>query len=279
MLDLKTPVSLYYQLELLLRREFSGPDYEPGGAIPGENELASRYGVSRVTVRRALDRLEEDGLIIRRRGARTVLSPLVSNLLDDEESHSQFRGFEEELGVGRLTPEAELLEASESEAPESVTAKLALPLQATVVRIRRLGRLGTRPLWFESRFFPLDLGRKMAQADLAHESVLTLIRAAGIDVKRVEMQLRSVQATTRQAMLLGMQAGQPLLLHESVSYIEGDRPAQFARVHLRGDMYRVTLHARPHEDMPGLQLISGGYVVTDTLTDTRGSLDPDALDK
>ena len=264
MLDLKTPVSLYYQLELLLRREFAGGDYEPGAAIPGENELANTHGVSRVTVRRALDRLEEDGLIVRRRGARTVLSPHITSLAIDEESRSQFRGFEEELRVGGITPQAELLEATEGEAPESVTAKLALSPDTTVVRIRRLGRAGARPLWLESRYFPLDLGRRIVKADLAHESILSLIGAAGFEVKRVEMQLRPVLATSRQATMLGVQADQPLLLHESVSYIDGDRPVQLARVHLRGDLYRVALHARPCDDMPGLQLTSGGYVVTDS---------------
>lgn len=264
MLDIKTPVSLYYQLELRLRREFAGDDFSAGGAIPSENDLAKKYGVSRVTVRRALDRLEEDGLIIRRRGARTILSPLVASLPNHEESRSEFRGFEDELRVSGLTPQAELLEVTEGQAPEPVPAQLAMPGDATVVRIRRLGRAGRKPLWLESRFFPIELGRTIANADLAHESILGLIRTAGFDVKRVEMQLRPVQATARQAKILGTEATQPLLLHESVSYVDGDRPVQVARVYLRGDLYRVVLHARPYDDMPGLQLTRGGYVVTDS---------------
>ncbi len=265
MLDTKAPVSLYYQLELKLRQEFAGGDYKAGVPIPGENELAAKYGVSRVTVRRALDRLEEDGLVIRRRGARTVLSSLVDRLSAPGDSHSQFRGFEEELRVGGLEPQADLLEATEGEAPESVAAKLGLECHDIVVRIRRLGRAGDKPLWLESRFFPLELGRVIAKADLAHQSILGLIRSAGFDVVRVEMDIRPVQPTLRQAAMLGVEAAQPLLLHESVSYIEGDRPVQIVRVHLRGDLYSVALQGRPNDDMPGLQLISGGYVVTDNI--------------
>jgi Transcriptional regulators len=264
MLDANTPVSLYYQLELRLRREFAGSEFTPGGTIPSENDLAKKYGVSRVTVRRALDRLEEDGLIIRRRGVRTVLSQLAANLPNHEEARSEFRGFEDELRGSGLTPQAELLEVTEGQAPESVTAQLALPGDSTVVRIRRLGRAGTKPLWLESRFFPLELGRAIVTADLTHESILSLIRNAGFDVKRVEMQLRPVQATSRQAKMLSTDAAQPLLLHESVSYVDGDRPVQVARVYLRGDLYRVVLHARPYDDMPGLALTGGGYVVTDS---------------
>lgn len=265
MLNSKTPVSLYYQLELHLRREFAGSDFRPGVAIPSENELAAKYGVSRVTVRRALDRLEEDGLIIRRRGARTVLSQLVTDLPKDEKSRSEFRGFEDELRVRGLTPQAELLEVTEGQAPEAVAALLGIPADASVVRIRRLGQAGNKPLWLESRFFPLELGRTIAKADLTHESILRLIRDAGFDVKQVEMQLRPVVATARQAKMLRMPSGQALMLHESVTFVEGDQPVQVARVHLRGDLYRVVLHGSPYDDAPGLELTSGGYVVTEGL--------------
>jgi GntR family transcriptional regulator len=265
MLEPKAPVTLYYQLESLLRQDFATGGFKPGDAVASENDLAEKYDVSRVTVRRALDGLEEDGLIIRRRGARTLLSPLVAQLPKGKQGTTVFRGFEDELRDRGLSPHAELLEVTEGKVPDFIASMLEAAPSAEIVRIRRLGRIGTKPLWLESRFFPLDVGRAIAKADLTHESILGLIRQNGHEVVSVEMQIRPVIATPRQAKLLELPESQPLFLHESISYVKEREPVQVARVYLRGDLYKVVLTAEPYEDMPGLRLTSGGYVVTDAI--------------
>jgi GntR family transcriptional regulator len=267
MLEPKGPVALYFQLESKLRQDLEAGRFKPGDSLTAENELATKYGVSRVTVRRALDRLEEDGLLIRRRGARTIVSQLAAQLCTANKTTGEFRGFEDELRDRTVGRRAELLEVNEGTVPEFIASRLQVPIDADVIRVRRLGRIGPKPVWLESRFFPLDVGRVVAEADLAHASILEVLRKAGVQVTSVEMQLQPVLPTPRQAKLLQVAASQPLWLHESVSYVGGRRPVQVIRVYLRGDLYRVVLHARPIEDGPGLELTGGGYVVTDSSSD------------
>ncbi|WP_151446759.1 GntR family transcriptional regulator [Lacisediminimonas profundi] len=260
-LQANSPITLYYQLELLLRERIESGELKPGESLPSENSLAEMFNVSRITVRRAFDRLEEDGLIIRRRGARTILSPKISLMPKGERPRGDFRGFEDELHDLGIRPNAAILEVSEGAPPSFIASLLDLPPGAEAVRIRRLGRAGEQPLWIESRYFPLDVGRELVKADLGKGSILTLINQVGYQVAEVEMHLQAVIATPRQSQLLAISSNDALLLHQSVSRTEDRRVIQVARVYLRGDLYKLVLNAKPQKNSPGLALTSGGYLV------------------
>jgi len=255
------PLALYYQLELLLREQIESGWLKPGDSLPSENALAEEFKVSRITVRRALDRLEEDGLIIRRRGARTILSPNITHRPKGERPHGDFRGFEDELRQLGMSPSATIMEINEGVPPSFIATLLELPEGTKTVRIRRLGKAEGKPLWIESRYFPLDIGQALVNADPSRNSILTLLNRIGLKVTEVEMHLQAVVATPRQAQLLLIPSNDPLLLHQSITFIEGHRPVQVARVYLRGDLYKLVLNARTQAASSGLELTSGGYLV------------------
>lgn len=256
------PVPLYYQLELMLRELIESGQWKPGGELPSEHEMAQQFNVSRITVRRTLDRLEEDGLIVRRRGARTTLAANITYQAKNQQPAGDFRGFEDELRRQGLSPQAIVLETTVGAPPPSIATSLELPPGEEVVRIRRLGNSDGNPLWVESRYFPLPIGRSLIDADLSRDSILTLFRELGLHVGDVEAHVQAVVATPRQAQLLNLPAGAPLLLHESITFVEGRRPAQILRAYLRGDRYELVLHARPRADHSGLALVDGGYLVS-----------------
>jgi GntR family transcriptional regulator len=238
------PVPLYYQLELALRRRIEAGELTGGSILPGEHLLAEQFGVSRITVRRALDRLEEDGLLVRRRGSRTLIAPHVARQPKIERNPTSLFGFEEEMLRLGLRPRARLLEATTGAAPDWAAALLELPPGANVVRIRRVGSSDGTPLWLESRYFPLDIGQAVLAADLTTASILGLIeRDLGLHVDRTEVHLEAATATRRQAQLLGISAGASLLLNRSVTWDEAGRPIAVVLSHLRGDRYKLVLRA------------------------------------
>lgn len=260
----KGPLPLYYQLELQIRRRVETGELRPGDELPSENSLSEELGVSRITIRRAWDRLEEDGLIVRRRGARTRVASHLPRYTRRSEFAGEFRGLEDELRQRGLSPRARILEIIEGAPPEHVRQALELQGGTDIVRIRRVGFLEEVPIWTESRYFPLDVGRALDIEMLSHASALTALAAIGNSVEQVEMRVEAVTATPRQASLLGVAAGDPLLLHESLAVAVGGRPVQVTRVYLRGDFYSLVLHARPKGDMDGLHITGGGYLVGGT---------------
>lgn len=260
-LQSKGPLPLYYQLELLIRRRIETGELRPGDVLQSENTLAEELGVSRITVRRAWDRLEEDGLIVRRRGSRTRVASHLPRYTQPDQYSGEFRGLEDELRQQGLEPRAKILEIIEGGPPEHVKAALKLVSDTEIVRIRRVGLLRDVPIWTETRYFPLDVGRALDVQMLSHASALTALAETGNAIEQVEMRLEAVTATPRQATLLRIAAGDPLLLHESIAVALGGRPVQVTRVYLRGDYYSLVLHARPKGKMDGLHVTGGGYLV------------------
>ena len=267
-LQLGDPVPLYYQLELLLRDEIETGRLAAGEALPGENLLAAQFNVSRITVRKALDRLEEDGLIIRRRGARTLVSR-DSRLQRREHSNpGVFGSFEDELRRLGLPVEVTVLESTQGAVPARIASLLEIPTGETVLRIRRLGSSRGTPLWLELRYFPLDVGQRLLAADPTSGSMPVILQERlGFRVQEVRAQLQAVAATQKQAELLGIEIGFPLFRHQSVTMVSGRKPVQVYLAHLRGDFYRLDLLALPRVGAHGLELVGGGYVVDDSLLD------------
>ncbi len=268
MLRASEPVPLYYQLELLLREQIESGRLHPGDPLPGEFLLADQFSVSRVTVRRALNRLEEDGLIVRRRGARTLISPNLAPQQRRQRDSSTFRGFEDELRRVGLHVDARILESADGAAPPRIAALLEIPAGEEVLRIRRLGSSHDMPLWLELRYFPLAIGRRLLDFDPASDSILVLLqRKLGLQIEQVQAQLQAVVASQRQAQLLSVEPGAPLFLHQSVTFACGQGPVQVVLAYLRGDCYRLDLQAVPRPQESGLELVGGGYLVDDRLLD------------
>jgi GntR family transcriptional regulator len=258
------PVPLYYQLELALRRRIESGELAPGSVLPGEHLLAERFGVSRITVRHALDRLEEDGLIVRRRGARTVIAPNPLLQPKVERNPTKLFGFEDDMLRLGLRPRARLLEATTGAPPGWAASLLGLPPGADIVRIRRLGTSDGVPLWVESRFFPPDVGAAVLGTDLTAVSVRRVVeRELGLRIERTEAELEAAVATRRQAELLGLAPGAPLLQNRSVAWAEGRGPVEVTLAHWRGDRYKLVLRAGRQDEQPSLELALAGTRPTD----------------
>lgn len=259
MLERDRPVPLYYQLELHLREAIETGKYPPGARIPTESELSRGFGVSRVTVREALRRLEEDGLLSRSRGQGTFVLPEAVEGRKIERNPARLLSFEQDILRHGLKPRVQVLGFERCPAPDRIGALLHLPAGQEVMRVRRLGWAGDEPLWVESRYFHPRIGDSVAEQGLAQVSVTAFLHAVvGVHIANTRLRITACAATASQAKHLGIKPGDPVLINEFAFYGSDGRPVEAARASFRADRYAFTFEAAPSIGTSELALQDSG---------------------
>ena len=149
-IDHHSPVPLHYQVEELLRKIIELPEYKAGGFLPKEVELANRLGVSRNTIRQATNKLEYEGLLIRKKGVGTKVSGnTVTTNLDS------WHSFTQEMNEQGVVFKNYLIEIGFVEADSKISNFFNIPEQTLVLRLSRLRGDEEAPfVYFESYFHP-----------------------------------------------------------------------------------------------------------------------------
>jgi len=217
---------LYKQIKRLLLESLRRGEWKPAMAIPSELELASRFQVSQGTVRKAIDELAAENLLVRRQGKGTYVAT-------HHEPRSQYR-FLRLLADDGLVPVAHsrFVDCRRVRAPAEIAARLGLKAGASVVFVRRLLRFASAPVVLDEIWLPARLFRGLSYERLAAFTgpLYGLFESEfGVPMIRADERLRAVAADERSAELLQVQAGSPLLLVERVSYTYGDRPVEVRR--------------------------------------------------
>lgn len=232
-----SPVPLYYQVESLLREQLATGRFTEGTPLPTEETFVRRLGVSRITVRRAMERLVQEGLIYRVPGRGTFINPLRAVEYRIERNPADLLGFEEDIRRGGFAPDTKVLRRDWVRAPEDVAAALALEPGTEVLWLHRGGEAGGRPLWIEDRYLVRALAARLRPRDFAVPSLLaTLARERGLTVNRARVRIAAREATREEARRLRLRPGAPVLVAEFAVHADGV-PAQFVRARFRPDRY------------------------------------------
>lgn len=203
-LDATSPVPLYYQVSELLRDWIA--EASPGTQLPTEHELVARLGVSRATVRKAVERLEADGLVQRRRGAGTFVSRarqtrairLTSSLIDLYES-------------GRSVW-TRVLERKVADAGATVAERLGREPDSQVIVLRRLRYADDRPFALLRNWLPLERCEPVLEADLERRSLYEVLDVdCGITLGRANQRLQARLPDAADARLLERPASEPVM--------------------------------------------------------------------
>lgn len=217
---------LYQQIKGLLLQSLDRGEWKPGEAIPSELELAGRFQVSQGTVRKAIDELAADNLLLRRQGKGTFVAT-------HHEAKVRFRFL-------RLTPDdgkqpvsgSQVLECRRVKAPADIAALLDLRTADMVVNIRRLLSFDRIPTILDDIWLPGAVFRGLTAESLGRYRgpLYALFESEfGVSMVRAEEKIRAVSAMQDQADLLQVAAASPLLQVERVSYTYGDRPMEVRR--------------------------------------------------
>lgn len=231
------PVPLHHQVYLDLKAALDSGELKAGDRVPSERDLATRYGCSVITVRRALDELAREQRIERTRGRGTfVLAPRVD--LDSAGTMS----FAEEMRERGHAPETRLVEAREDIAGEAAAAALGLTLGAPIYVITRIRLANDVPLILEEANLPAVRFPHLLAADLANQSLYAILADRyGVQVVRAREALEPILLRTREARLLDVAVGRPALLIEGVAFAAGGKPVEYSRSYVRGDRTRYSV--------------------------------------
>lgn len=226
---------LYRQIKDLLVQSLERGEWKPGELIPSEIDLAARFQVSQGTVRKAVDELAAEHMLLRRQGKGTFVAT-------HHEARVRYRFLrlapDEEGEGGRA--ESRILECRRVRAPAEIARALELRAGETVVMIRRQLSMNQTPTVIDDIWLPGTAFRGLTL------ELLTANRAPmyglfesefGVSMVRADEKLRAVAATDEVARLLNVSAGTPLLQVDRISYTYGDRPMEVRRGLYHTDHY------------------------------------------
>lgn len=241
------PVPLYHQLKQALRGEIERGVYKPGDRLPSEPELIRLYGISRITVRQALNELDVEGLIVRRHGKGTYVAERRI-----EQELVRLTDFMEDMQQAGQNPSSRVLDLAHEPASPAVARALHLQDGTEVVRVNRLRLADDRPMAFDITWLPLRFGELLVGMDLTRETIYHILETRyAIPVISGAFSITAATATHQQADLLDMPAGAALLLIRRVSYTTGDEPVYLQDRYYRPDRVQYRVMLRRHDDAGG----------------------------
>ncbi len=219
----KGSIPLYMQIKDMLVARVTEGEWAPGDIIPSEIQLARELNVSQGTVRKAITELVENNVLVRRQGRGTFVATH-----DNDRALFHFFHIVDDSGSKNL-PESKTLSCRRKPASRQEASKLNLSSRAQVVCIERIRNLDNQPTIIERIILPTalfgDLGKRQAR-NLPNTLYELYETQFGITIHRAEEQLRAVAATDRDASLLGLEPGSPLLEIERTALTLGGRPVE-----------------------------------------------------
>jgi len=228
---------LYQQIKGLILQSLQAGEWKPGESIPSEMDLAARFRVSQGTVRKAIDELAAENLVVRRQGKGTFVAT-------HAEQHVQYRFLKLVPDSGDRDSEGpaqrDVLECRRTRASAEIARALALRTGDAVVQVRRTLSFGGAPTILEDLWLPGNAFKGLTADQMAgyHGPTYAMFEVEfGVRMVRAEEKIRAVAADASQAGLLGVEAGSPLLSVERVAYTYNDTPME-----LRRGLYRTDTH-------------------------------------
>jgi GntR family transcriptional regulator len=231
------PLPLYYQLEHRLRERIASREFRPGECLPTEDMIGAQYGVSRITVRRALSALQQERLIERRRGVGSFVSDRSDGM------NSRLAGSLADFLSAATALKTHALSVAEEAPPADVVEGLQLESGQNALRLKTVGSLeGQGPVAYLDIWVPLAVRESF---DLSKELEMPVIRhveqALQVRLSRAEQVIEPDHAGPEAAKHLGIDPKTPILRVKRIYYAHPDTPIEVAYVRYHPERYRYAI--------------------------------------
>jgi len=244
-MDAQLPLPKYHQIYLVLRQQLRDGRFEAG--LPGELALMEQFGVARVTVRRALMQLADEGLILREpgRGTRPVVARgheaqmQASTLASGKQA--RLTGLLENLVAMGMRTKVKVLSVERMRAPSDVAEALRLQRNDLVQKAERVRSTADGPLSHITTWVPDSMSSSFGKRELAQKPILVLLEESGVKVGRAEQTISARLADVSMARHLDVAVGSALLAVRRLIYDEDERPVQWLHGLYRPDRYEYQM--------------------------------------
>lgn len=231
-------VPLYVKIRESIREDISRGILKRGDKLPSEDELAQRFGVSRMTVRQGITDLIDEGLLYRRHGVGTFVAH--QHL---ERDHSRLTNFFEISSLDGIDVRESVLKLELMPAKLKIAKALNLQEGDMVICVKTLRYSDNVPVTIHEAYVPHRLFHELLQEEqqAATENLWKFYERCGYKVKRAIQKLEARQAAEEQASILEIEEGAPILYKERTIFADDGTPIEFLYCYNRGDMYSLTI--------------------------------------
>ncbi len=232
-IDRNSPVPLYYQISEAILGFIRKEQLEINARIPPEEKLAELFSVSKMTMRQALAKLVNDGVLTRRKGSGTFVAEKKI-----ERRATRLVSFHEDIKEKGLDPGSRVIEKRVVTATPNLIEKLGVTAEEPIIRIIRLRFANDLPLAVNYAYIPERMCPGLLDEDLTQRSLSAIIdNKYHLGIEYAEQNIQAVKSTTYEATLLGVKTGDPLLFMERIMYDRAGRPVSYYYNLFRGDKY------------------------------------------
>jgi GntR family transcriptional regulator len=227
-LDRSSQMPLYQQLRRSLRDVIEQDVLSPDDVLPAERDIATDFGVSRITVRKAIEGLVEEGLLDRRHGAGTFVASRI------QKNMATLSSFSEDMATRGWRARSEWLGKTEDRVTPAEALALGLPPGMAVYRFDRIRYAGDTPLAIEHAIIPTSC---LPSIDAVETSLYAALEKTSHRPTKALQRLQAIGFNQDQADLLGISAGDPGLFIERRGFLGDGRVVEITRSYYRGDAY------------------------------------------
>ncbi|MDO6386966.1 MULTISPECIES: GntR family transcriptional regulator [Uliginosibacterium] len=217
---------LYRQIKNLIVQALDSGEWLPGQTIPSEQELALRFGVSQGTVRKAVDELAAENILVRRQGKGTFVST-------HQDPRAVFRFLRlKAVNGGPVLPKSQPLECLRGKAGQEAARNLGIEPGSQIFIVRRVLKFDGKPVVIDEMYLPGDVfqGLSLEMLKEWQGSLYSLFESRfGVRMVRATEKIRAVSADRAVADVLNVQESTPLLSVERLAYTYGDKPVEWRR--------------------------------------------------
>jgi len=241
-LDRNGSIPVYSQLKTIIQNRIQSGEYSEGTVIPSERELAKDFGISRMTVRQALNQMVAEGMLVRERGKGTFVS-------NRKIQHKNISSFSETVRAKGMVPSTRVLCFQKETAGDDIAGKLGISKNDQVYVFKRLRLADGIPVGLEQVYIPAFLCPDLESFELESSLYQLINDKYGIKISYMDNTIEASVTTAEERKLLKISSSVPVIRITGISYITDGRKFSFERDIYRGDQYsynaRIFLEREP----------------------------------